>query len=84
MPNLGQKLSCLKKILSCLNIGFILIFLNKEAYAENLANIASELSVLEPIYPGDFFVPNLLQKWYVHENFLSCLNMNLHEKKVDF
>ena len=31
---------------------------SKEAYAENLAKIASELSVLEPIKQGDFFVPN--------------------------
>ena len=36
-----------EKILSCLNIGFILTF--KEAYAENLANIASELGLLQPI-----------------------------------
>ena len=36
--------------------------------------------ILEPIYQVDFFVPNLLQKWYVREEILSCLNMNLHEK----
>ena len=36
--------------------------LSKEAYAENLAKIASELSFLEPIQQGDFFVPTLMQK----------------------
>ena len=35
---------------------------SKEAYAENLVKIASELSVLEPIQQGDFFVPTLGQK----------------------
>ena len=38
--------------------------LYKEAYAENLAKIASELSVLEPILWGKFFVPNLWQILY--------------------
>ena len=37
----------LNKILCCLNIGFILT--SKEAYAENFAKIASELSFLELI-----------------------------------
>jgi len=48
VPNLRQKWYVPEKILGCLYIGFILTFL-KEAYAENLAKIASELSVLEPI-----------------------------------
>ena len=49
-----------------------------------MANIAPELSVLEPIKQGDFFVPNLWQKWYVHDRILGYLNMNLHEKKWIF
>ena len=49
--------------------------LSKEAYAENLAKIASELSVLEPIQQGEFFEPNLIQKQYVHEEILCCLNI---------
>ena len=36
--------------------------LSKEAYAENLAKIASEPRVLEPIKWGKFFVPNLDRK----------------------
>ena len=32
--------------------------LSKEAYAENLAKIASELRVLQPVKWGKFFVPN--------------------------
>ena len=36
--------------------------LSKEAYVENLAKIASELSFIEPIEQGDFFVPNLSRK----------------------
>ena len=46
MPNLLQKYLP-DIILSCLNIGFT--DFSKEAYAENLAKIASELSILEPI-----------------------------------
>ena len=43
----------------------------KEAYAENLAKIASELSVLEPILWGKFFVPNLWQILYTpQKNFV--------------
>ena len=29
-------------------------------------------------------MPNPDRKLYVHENFLNCLNMNLHEKKSGF
>ena len=48
MPNLGQKMYAPQK-------NFVLpqyslhTDLSKEAYAENLAKIASELSILEPI-----------------------------------
>ena len=47
----------------------------KEANAENLAKIASELSILEPMQQSDFFVPNLDQKMYVPDKILCCLNI---------
>ena len=57
--------------------------LSKEAYAENLAKVASELRVLESILWGKFFVPNLWQKWYVHENFLSWVNIGFTDLSKD-
>ena len=43
---------------------------SKETYAENFAKIASDLRVLQPIYQGDFFVPNPDRKWYApQKNF---------------
>ena len=53
--------------------------LSKEAYAENLAKIASELSVLEPIKQGVFFVPNPDRKLYVPDKILCCLNIATQE-----
>ena len=53
----------------------------KILHGKKNVKIASELSVLEPIKQGKFFIPNLGQKMYVHEKILSCLNMNLHDKK---
>ena len=44
-----------------------------------MVKIASELSILEPIYWGKFFVPNLWQKWYVPEKILGCLYIATQE-----
>jgi hypothetical protein len=49
--------------------------LSKDIDAENLVKIASELSFLDPTEQGDFFVPNLGQKMYIHEKILCCINI---------
>ena len=58
-------------------MGFILTFL-KEAYAENLAKIASELSLLEPIQQGVFFVPDPDQKLYAPQKNFGLPQYRLH------
>ena len=55
---------------------------SKEGYAENLAKIALELSVLEPIQQGGFFVPNLGQKMYVPDKILGCLYIIYLKKQI--
>ena len=47
--------------------------------ARGLAGISLELSVLEPLEQGDFFVPNLGQKMYVPDKILCCLNIAIQE-----
>ena len=74
MPNLSRKLSRTSKNFE-LGQYRLHTDLSKEAYAENLAKIATELSVLEPITQGVFFVPNPDQKLYVPDKILCCLNI---------
>ena len=74
MPNPDQKLYAPQKDFELPKYRLHTDF-SKEAYAEKLAKIASELSLLQPIKQGDFFVPNPDQKLYVHEKFLCCLNI---------
>ena len=50
----------------------------KEAYAENLVKIASELSFLEPIYWGKFFVPYPDRKLYAPPKFFMLPQYSLH------
>ena len=55
------------KTLHCLNIA-----IQEFTWQKNLVKIGLELSILEPIQQGDFFVPNLGQKMYVQEKILGC------------
>ena len=43
-----------------------------------MAKIASELSILEAIQQGDFFVPNLSQKWYTPQKNFEMPQYRLH------
>ena len=77
MPSLGQKMYVPDK-------NFVLpqyslhTDLSTEAYAENLAKIASELSILEPILWGKFFVPNLWQILYTPQKDFVLPQYSLH------
>ena len=66
-----------KNVRACYNFGLPLHSLHtvfsKEIAAENLVKIALELSVLEPIQQGVFFVPNPDRKMYVPDKILGCL-----------
>ena len=77
MPNLGQKLSRTWKNFELPQYR-LHTDLSKEAYAENLAKIASELSILEPILWGKFFVPNLWQILYTPQKNFVLPQYSLH------
>ena len=51
---------------------------SKEAYAENLAKIATELSILQPIFRGKFFVPNPDRKLYAPQKNFELPQYRLH------
>ena len=63
VPNLGQIMYAPQKYFGLPQYS-LQTDLSKDIDAENLVKIASELSFLEPIQQGDFFVPNLGQKMY--------------------